>query len=82
VALGEDFTLQQTLDLAEAEGVVLGHRQGRVTARGTSETLTLAIHNNEAELVRYLGGTPYSDPLDQRFLPPWWPSSSRWRRLR
>ena len=62
-----EYTVQQVLELAAAEGVVLGHRMGRLTARGASSPeLTNALHQNERALVAYLGGSFYSDPLNNK----------------
>ena len=58
-----EYTVQQTLDMAQAEGVVLSHRMGRINARGASDELGLAIVQNERALVAYLGGSFYNDPL-------------------
>ncbi len=49
-------TVEEILEMAEAEGAEVGHRQGRVTARGTSPALTRLIKAHERELVEHLGG--------------------------
>ena len=61
---GVEYTVQQTLDMARGESVVLGHRMGRLTARGASSPeLTNALHQNERALVRHFGGSFYNNPL-------------------
>jgi hypothetical protein len=61
--IGTRTTFEDVLAMAEAEGVELGARQGRVTARGSSPVLTALIKEYEREIVEHFGGT-YRVPWD------------------
>ncbi len=61
----------QIVEMAAAEGVTLGHRQGRITARGVSPVLGQLIVENEKELVEYLGGqfvSPWEQVKNERMI--------------
>ncbi len=58
------MTPQQIVEMAAAEGVTLGVRMGRITARGTSPALGQAIVENEQQLVEHLGGQ-FASPWQQ-----------------
>lgn len=55
-------TPQEIISMAQAEGVTLGVRMGRVTARGCSPVLGQLLIENERQVVESLGG---------EFRPPW-----------